>query len=278
MKINSYRFLFLLILVFIFGCGNAVKDNAELTLNQPEIKQEIPFVNPVGEFLGETPPDTVAEIFAPGIVSTFNDEGNSVFSASGDEFYFTLRTSGAFFKVMQMRKENNIWSKPERAWFSDEESKNSDITMSQDGKKILFVSDRPTFEFDSINDYNIWEMNLIDSVWDKPKPLEINNNSNYMYPTIAKNGNIYFFSDFNSMSSGLDIFLSEYKNGKYEKPKALKEPINTIYHDFDPYISPDESFLIFSSTRYKKVGTGDLYITYNLGNGKWSDAIKLGKG
>lgn len=270
---------FLLIIVFVISCDTSVKNSSETSNSkQIEKKQEVSFINPIGEYLGQIPPDTIAEIFVPGIVSTFNDEGNSVFSSTGNEFFFTLRTSGAFFKVMQMQKVNNIWSKPERAWFSEEESKNSDITMSQDGEKILFVSDRPTFQYDSINDYNIWEMNLIDSDWGKPKPLDINNNSNYMYPTIANSGNIYFFSDFNSLNSGLDIFQSEYKNGKYQKPKALEEPINTIYHDFDPYISPDESFLIFSSTRYNKVGNSDLYITYNLGNGKWSEAIKLGKG
>ena len=88
--------------------------------------QQISFVNPVGEYLGQTPPDTIAEIFAPGIVSTYNNETNSVFSPDGNDFYFTLQTSGSSYKVMQMQKANSIWSKPKRVWFSDEESKNSD--------------------------------------------------------------------------------------------------------------------------------------------------------
>jgi len=277
MKNSLKTLLLLLIIIFVIACDNSVKNIPESNSNQIEKDKQLTYVSPVGEYLGQTPPGTSAEIFAPGIVSTYNDETNSFFSPDGNKFYFTLRTSGSYFKIMQMEMVNNKWNKPKRAWFSDEESKNIDISISQDGKKILFVSDRPTFKYDSINDYNIWEINFTTNGWDEPKPLDINNNSNYLYPTIANNGNIYFFSDFNQMNSGLDIFKSEYKNGKYQKPKILKESINTIYHDFDPFISPDESFLIFSSTRYDSINNCNLYIAYNLGNGQWSDATKFDK-
>lgn len=45
--------------------------------------------------------------------------------------------------------------------------------------------------------------------------------------------------------------------------------------DADPYIDPDERFMIFSSIRPGGFGSGNLYITYNEDR-SWSEPVNLG--
>jgi len=46
--------------------------------------------------------------------------------------------------------------------------------------------------------------------------------------------------------------------------------------EFDLYISPDESMLIFTSERPEGLGSGDLYISFKDEEGNWSKAKNVG--
>ena len=51
--------------------------------------------------------------------------------------------------------------------------------------------------------------------------------------------------------------------------------MNSATHDADPYIAPDESYIVFASYgRPESAGDGDLYVSYNR-NGNWSRARSL---
>jgi WD40-like Beta Propeller Repeat len=72
------------------------------------------------------------------------------------------------------------------------------------------------------------------------------------------------------------IYRSRFINGKYSAPENLGDSINSKYFDGDPYIAPDESFLIFVSyNRPDGLGDGDLYISLNR-NGSWTAAKNPG--
>ena len=65
-------------------------------------------------------------------------------------------------------------------------------------------------------------------------------------------------------------------NGKYQGPENLGDAINTTFDEFEPYIAPDESFLIFmAGGRPDGLGGFDLFISYNR-EGKWTQAQNLG--
>ena len=58
----------------------------------------------------------------------------------------------------------------------------------------------------------------------------------------------------------------------YAAPENLGDSVNGATHDADPYIAPDESFLVFASYgRPVLFGDGDLYVSHNRG-GSWSGA------
>ena len=53
------------------------------------------------------------------------------------------------------------------------------------------------------------------------------------------------------------------------------DAISTSGNEADPYIAPDESYIIFSSVRAGGLGEGDLYISFNQ-KGKWTAPRSLG--
>ncbi|MBA4056197.1 MAG: Xaa-Pro aminopeptidase, partial [Marivirga sp.] len=62
--------------------------------------------------------------------------------------------------------------------------------------------------------------------------------------SVAASGNIYFAS---YRDGNLDLFMSEFKDGKFSTPVNLGGMINSSAGEHDPFIAPDESFLIFNS-------------------------------
>ena len=54
--------------------------------------------------------------------------------------------------------------------------------------------------------------------------------------------------------------------------------INSPLFEFNAFIAPDESYLIFSSFgREDEQGGGDLYIAYRNEDGTWNKAVNMGK-
>ena len=81
------------------------------------------------------------------------------------------------------------------------------------------------------------------------------------------------------MSKGKDdIFMSEYKNGKYESPVSLNDSINSIGYEFNAFVAPNESFMIYTCyNREGGFGSGDLYISFKNKSTQWSKAQNIGK-
>ena len=114
--------------------------------------------------------------------------------------------------------------------------------------------------------------------WESPLQLDslINTDKDEFYPSISKNGNLYFTRDNGDAKD--DIFFSRFTNGKYELPVALSDSINSKGYDFNAYIDPDENYIIFSSyKRTDDLGGGDLYFSRRK-NGVWQSAIHFGAG
>ena len=70
--------------------------------------------------------------------------------------------------------------------------------------------------------------------------------------------------------------MSSFKNGKYEEPIVLSDSINTKGHEFNAFIAPDESYIIYSGyNRTDGMGSGDLYINHRDDKGQWGSAKHL---
>jgi Tol biopolymer transport system component len=252
-----------LIMAIVFFAGNCAQQN-----NFPVLK---------GPYFGEEPPGMTPEVFEPRIVSTGLDELNSVFSPDGREFYFCVRNFLGAVSIFQMTMEGETWSQPKLLPFASRYG-DIDVTMSPDGNRILFSSRRPIpGSEEPRGNYDFWMVERTGNTWGDPIHLgeDINSDNHDYYPITTNSGAIYFSSQREGPGTN-NIYRSEWVDGKYAEAVKLGEAINTEHREFDPYISPDESILIFTSSRPEGLGSGDLYISFKDKDGNWTKAKNMG--
>ena len=219
--------------------------------------------------------------FSEAIFSKFSNVRDFTMNNDENEAYFSLQSpSREISVIMKITKDDGIWEYPEISSFSGHFS-DLEPFLSPDNLKLYFVSNRPLSP-DSTNtkDYDIWyvERNALSAPWSEPINIgtPVNTEADEFYPSVSKNNNLYFTCVIDSLQSSDDIFKSEWINNSYTKPKLLGDGINTEGAEFNAYISPDESYLIFGGWRRPDgIGAGDLYISRNV-EGEWSQAQNMG--
>jgi Tol biopolymer transport system component len=253
---NSAGF-FVLIITIIAACSQPRQEKLELTIAAA---------------------DTVT-LFAEGMVSTGYYERDFALSSSGNELYYTVQhPRTGFTAIMGSSKNNGAWSAPEIVSFSGNYS-DLEPAFSPDGNRLYFASNRPKAEGATAGDFDIWFVDRAENSWGEPVNAGsvINSDGNEFYPSVARNGNLYFTGERADGVGKEDIFVSRYENGNYTEPVALDTAVNTARYEFNAFVSPDEDFLIFSSFgRSDDLGRGDLYISFADSAGNWLPAQNLG--
>jgi Tol biopolymer transport system component len=215
-------------------------------------------------------------MFAPGMISTEDMELNAAFTPDGRTLYFTKRTPKAqLWTILVSTLKESRWSTPRVAEFSGQYA-DFDPFISPDGSQLFFSSNRPA-PGKVKKDFDIWMVKKTAAGWTTAASLtDINTESQEFYSSVSNNGTLYFSSNREGGKGSGDIYRSRLVDGKYSKPENLGDAINSKYMDGDPYIAPDESFLIFVSyNRPEGLGDADLYISLNQ-NGTWTAAKNLG--
>ena len=97
-----------------------------------------------GPYLGQKPPGTVPELFAPGIVSTGLYERDVAVSPDGREIIFGV-IWGKVVTIMSSRLESGEWTTPEVVPFAlDFDYFHLEPCFSPDGKYLFFAAARRT--------------------------------------------------------------------------------------------------------------------------------------
>jgi len=219
------------------------------------------------------------ELFEPGLLSTGDDESHPVFSPDGTELYF-LRNTPDFrhWTIVVSRFAGGRWFAPEVALFSGQYS-DADPVLSADGKTLLFISTRPIDgKGPERSDTEIWRMRRTAKGWGDPEHLAIlSSPADEWFPSVTRDGTLYFGSERPGGQGGIDVWRSRLVDGEYTQPENLGPPVNTKAHETEPFIAPDESYLIVATTRPGGLGAYDLYVSYRCGD-KWTPAEQLGGG
>lgn len=228
-------------------------------------------------YLRQTPPGNMPEVFAPGIVSLETRfETYPTFSSDGKTLFFSVvNADWSEGKILFSKFENGIWTKPEAAPFSDDQYINWESFISPDGKRMFFASNRP-----SSSGMDIWMAEWkSDTSWTAPVrlPEPINSTAEDGSPCITKNGTLYFKS---LRSGGIGdswLYRAIMKDGAYTQIESLGNDIKTTKQESEPYVAPDESYLIFiSQTRHGGNGGWDLWICFRNKDNSWTQPINMG--
>jgi Tol biopolymer transport system component len=203
------------------------------------------------------------------------------FSADGSQAWFTLQSMAGDISVLAfMNRENEGWSKPVIAPFSGQ-YRDLEPAFTPDGKRLWFASNRPLEDQGAPKDFDLWyvEWDENTKIWKEPvnpgSPL--NSSHDEFYPSVATSGTVYFTSTRPGSLGEDDIFMCTWQNGNFTEPAILPETINSTGAEYNAFIAPDESFIIYSAfNRPGGMGNGDLFISFRDSNMQWQAAQNLG--
>lgn len=226
-------------------------------------------------YLGQTPPQGKAEVFAPGLISKEGVyEFGSVFNRAGTEFYFALNVRGRS-EIHFSRLEDGVWSKPV-AILSHPVYGYNDPFLSRDEQRLYFISRRPLSGEGEPKDYDIWYVERRGAAWSEPinAGAPINTPANEYYISFTEDGAMYFGS--NRTDHDFDIYRSAWVEGSFQEPVNLGTAVNSEHYEADVFVDPNESYIIFCAERPDGYGRGDLYISFKKIGGGWSKAMNMG--
>lgn len=219
------------------------------------------------------------QLFSDGTINTAADEYGPALTPDGKTLFFTRRVSRRGPEYIYIsRLESGKWTQPEIAPFSGQHF-DKEPFVSPDGSKLFFASLRPVNGVAKTDqrDFDLWVVQKSATGWSAPVvlPATINSPGYENYPSVAANGTLYFASVREGGKGQNDLYRARLSNGKYLQAENLGDAINTSGTDADPYIAPDESYMIFCSDRPGGLGEGDLYISFNR-KGSWTQPRSLG--
>jgi Tol biopolymer transport system component len=224
------------------------------------------------------------ELYGAGLFSTgawdfflaFSpDEQRALFCRANDDF-------SAYQIYETQRDAAGHWRAPTTPLFATGPS-NADPHIAPDGRTVFFVSNRPVpGEGGPQGTYDIWYATLQpDGEWGEAHHLAPPVNApgvDEFSPSVAANGDLYFGSERPGGRGGFDLWVSRRVDGVYQTPENLGDSINTAGNEVEPWIAPDQSYVIFSGkARADSVGRYDLYVTRRV-NGVWQPPERLGHG
>ncbi|OSY88712.1 hypothetical protein WH52_03280 [Tenacibaculum holothuriorum] len=223
------------------------------------------------------------EIFSPEIFKDLPNVRDFALNKNGDELYFTIESYRKEYSFIAVtHKINGKWSNPKVASFSGQ-FKDLEPFLSPDGLTLFFASNRKTNNSNEAkNDVDIWyvKRSSLKSPWSEPINIGsiINTSANEFYPSVTQKGDLFFTAEYPNSKGKEDIYVSRFVDGKYTTPVSLSSNINSNKYEFNAFVAPDESFIIFTSNGHKNhLGRGDLYISKKDKNNNWLPAEHLGK-
>ena len=203
------------------------------------------------DYLGQTPPSNVPQIFAPGIVSVANryEYGLSV-SPDGKEIFFTCEDPGD--GLMKVVKDSNTWNSPKLANLRNINSWEFEAFYTQAGDSLFFTSKED-------NKQQLYFLTKTETRWgDAKKLISAVNDDDVMWCSFSANGNMYY-----TKTSDLNSYCSKKVDGVYQAGVKVADGAH-------PYVSSDESYFLYNGAN------GGIYIKFRDNDEKsWGSPIKL---
>lgn len=266
------------------------------------------------EVMGEDDPDARGRIFAEAI-DQMDEFKNTKVKIQNESFINSdkLDFSPAYFNdgiIFVSSRKMNDGNKKERDYWTDDFftslffspfSKEGDlrnierfsidlttqyhegpVTISKDGSRIFYtasnyVENKKRYSKDGAMKLNIFGSVKEGNKWSTPFELSFSTEEyEEVHPALSPDGKkLYFSSDRPGGYGGMDIYVSEFKKGRWMTPENLGEQINTPGSEVFPWIH-DDGTLYFASNGWGGLGGLDIFLSKMTEDDIWSKADNLG--
>ena len=186
-------------------------------------------------------------------------------------------TGLSFLDVFEM----DSLGKTRKLPFSDSKYHDAMAVFTKDGNTAYFTRSNQTrtnkLDFDSKHTSNpqLYTSTKSGTSWSKPEKLAFNNaNFIYAHPALTSDDQtLYFSSNKDGGSGGMDLYMTELTTGVWGEPKNLGPTINSPGDEAFPTLR-DNSTLYFSSDGQQTLGGLDILYSELKGD-NWSSPIQL---
>jgi len=203
-----------------------------------------------------------------GLINSKFQEASAVYSKGKDTIYFTRGKKGksknnrhykpSSPKIYRAVLKNGKWKSADKLSIKGDNYTIMHPSLSPNGKSLYFASDMTnkngTLDLYVVQIKSNGQLGMPKNLGDK-----INTLGDETFPFVSKNGDLYFASNGHFGLGGLDLFVSELKDGQYQEPYNLGKPINSI--DDDTSLIFDENLKegYFASNRKEDTNDLDIY-------------------
>jgi outer membrane protein OmpA-like peptidoglycan-associated protein len=202
-------------------------------------------------------------------------DGPVCFSKNNDTMYFSRVDKfleGEDRKELEIERiklfcsvyQNGKWQKAKPFPHNSDQFSLGNPYLSADGKTLYFVSDMTT----GYGGTDIFYSEFNNGSWSKPVNAGgyINTINNENFPSLDKDGNLYFSSDGYAGFGGFDMCVAKKSGNAFDQAHVLKQPINSSYDDIGMLVLENNKQGYFSSSRKtKNVGDDDiLYFDFTV--------------
>lgn len=231
-------------------------------------------------YFGQPVPGLTPERFAPGVISTDAIELNAVFTPDLRELFFARRIDG-INTMHHAVLVDGAWSAaaPLRLYPGEARAVAVDMAVSPDGRELYFLGIQPPLQGDRPRQPDIWRSRRVADAWTEAErlPAPINTDASEVYPTIVNDGSLYFTSNRPGGVGGNSLYRAQrLPDGGFASPTLVPAPVNSAFGVGDVYVSPDERYMVLSSSRPPSLGASDLFVSFRRADGAWSEPAHLG--
>jgi WD40-like Beta Propeller Repeat len=206
--------------------------------------------------------------FAESLTTSFYD-GPLCFNTDGTTVYFTrsnlkhnkpvkAKDGLVKLKIYSAQLKADKWENIVELPFNNKEYDFSHPSVSPDGRRLYFASNRPG----GFGGMDLYVVTLIDNKWSEPVNLgpKVNTSKDEVFPFIHADGKVFYSSNGRAKNvGGLDVYFTAKTDTGWLMPQLLPEPINSRSDDFGLILSPDKMSGYYSSNRSSGKGDDDIY-------------------
>ena len=230
---------------------------------------------------------TRGALVGPGTISTGLQETSAAVTPDGATLYF-MRSDFAERDdtILVSHRVAGHWGAPRVASFSGRWH-DSEPTLSPDGRRLYFVSNRPlrpggaplTAEMNGhrFAGTNLWFVQRRpDGRWGEPIHVDgaLNDGAMIYNPSVAANGDIYFSAHRPDSGAAYQIYVARRTAQGYAAPQRVALG-DVARNRMDPAIDPRQRFLVYAGNEGDSLGSADLYIAFRQPDGSWGKPLHL---
>jgi len=232
--------------------------------------------DPLEIFFGQRTPGPEPARFWPDVLTAEkHPHGQLAFSPDGKGvFWSAMLQDGPGQTIFWSAFDGKAFSRPVVAPFAAAKG-NGGPAFSADGTRLFFNAELPAAEGSAAVPTAICHVDRTASGWTPPAPIEatIDARMTKGQVSVARNGNIYF-SGRVLTERAPGIYLCRYADGGYSQPEKLAGPLAEIPLLVDPWVDPDEKFLLLSCPPPEGPPMlTDIGISFHQADGTWGKPL-----